>query len=306
VRRAQSNFFLFIILAGFVAFLSTIHPVLHTIASIFIIAFLYGVLQRSGHNLFQSPPVSSAGYVFALEALLLLIMLACGVLLLSSVFFWLGDGALGRISDEVRRSAGTIRFSFLTVLNLIILVPLYEELFFRGYLLNAYRCIGDHFAIVSSAVLFAVGHQVFFNSLYTFFLGLVLAILTIRYNSILPPFLFHMINNFVAIFPAVGNIDHPEATSEPMDALQFTEAVAGARRWILPCLIVLVGALYILYRVCKRLRRQSEAETPLNMTIYEAGQILFHWPVVLMTGGFLLRLFRWAENWLAFFTRAMH
>jgi hypothetical protein len=64
-----------------------------------------------------------------------------------------------------------------------------------------------------------------------------------------------------------------------------------------------LGCFYLVYRVCKRLRRQSQKETPFLMTIYEAARIFFHWPVVLIALSVALKLFGWGSEWGRLFSR---
>jgi membrane protease YdiL (CAAX protease family) len=298
IRRAQLFFLLLLIVVG----IGGLHPVLQTVSAISLIVFLSCALRRSERHLFRSPPVSSVGYVLLLQGLLWLTALACGLLLMSGVISWLGEWRSTAFLEKTLRDARTESFSFLTIVNMVILAPLYEELFFRGCLLGAYRAVGDRFAILLSALLFAAAHEIFFNSLYTFLMGFLLAVLTIRYNSILPSFLFHMLNNLAAIFFRATNAAGPETTAEAFS--DFVRAILDAKFGLLSCsALVVAGGLSALFRLARRLRRQSGAEAPLLMTIYEAGQILFHWPIVLMEAGFVVFFFKWAENWVMFFSR---
>jgi multisubunit Na+/H+ antiporter MnhC subunit len=196
-------------------------------------------------------------------------------------------------------------FSVASAIHIAVLAPIYEELFFRGYLLQAYRRVGDSFAIFASALLFAAGHIVFFNALYSFICGLFWAILVVRYNSVLPSILCHMINNSVVIFlTALGGGSGEAAPLAEEDLRQVIGAFVELQpQAMLYATAVLLGVFYIFYRVCARLRRQSERETPFLMTIYEAARIFFHWPVVLVALSVVMGLFEWGVDWREFFRR---
>ena len=77
-----------------------------------------------------------------------------------------------------------------------------EELFFRGYLLTALRTgMSTPLAIILSSCLFGLFHVIVLNSLFferfvpTCFLGLILAWICVRTESILPGMLLHSLHN---------------------------------------------------------------------------------------------------------------
>jgi len=88
-------------------------------------------------------------------------------------------------------TAGNAAMLFYVVIG----APLTEELLFRGLLLRTLQRTGRTFAIVASALLFAMLHGNFIQSVPTFFIGLVLGYVAVRCGSILPGILIHMINN---------------------------------------------------------------------------------------------------------------
>jgi membrane protease YdiL (CAAX protease family) len=80
-----------------------------------------------------------------------------------------------------------------------IVAPIVEELFFRGYVFNAYLSQkGQHTAYVGSALIFAVVHGEVALLIPIFLMGLVLAFLYRRSGTLLAPMVAHMINNGLA------------------------------------------------------------------------------------------------------------
>jgi len=83
------------------------------------------------------------------------------------------------------------------LLGLVILAPMVEELFFRGFLLNMWSVRrGVRAGIILSAAVFALAHIVQLGSI---FLGLATAVLFVNTGSLAVPIALHFLNNAAAI-----------------------------------------------------------------------------------------------------------
>lgn len=80
-----------------------------------------------------------------------------------------------------------------------VLVPVGEEIFFRGFIYGTLRRWGLATAVVLSALFFSAVHQQIVHFLPIFVLGVVLALVYERTRSLLPSMLIHAVNNVVAI-----------------------------------------------------------------------------------------------------------
>lgn len=80
------------------------------------------------------------------------------------------------------------------LLKSMLLVPLCEELFFRGYLLSVLAPYGRHAAVAATALVFALAH-VGRGLLPLALLGAVLSALALRTDSLLAPMLVHGLYN---------------------------------------------------------------------------------------------------------------
>lgn len=87
----------------------------------------------------------------------------------------------------------------LIVLVISVLVPIGEEVFFRGLVYGALRRWGVPLAAALSAFFFSAVHQQIVHFLPIFILGVILALLYERTGSLLPSMLVHAVNNLVAI-----------------------------------------------------------------------------------------------------------
>lgn len=85
---------------------------------------------------------------------------------------------------------------------LLILAPIFEELYFRGCLYRALRArFSSHInmAIITSSFVFSLLHGYFPLFVYVFLIGIVLAYLYEKRRSLVAPLTFHMVNNLVVI-----------------------------------------------------------------------------------------------------------
>jgi membrane protease YdiL (CAAX protease family) len=84
------------------------------------------------------------------------------------------------------------------LLYIILIGPICEEIIFRGAILRALQPYGANFAIVLSALLFALIHGYLYQAINAFFIGLILAYCAWRF-SIKWSMLLHILNNGIAM-----------------------------------------------------------------------------------------------------------
>lgn len=140
--------------------------------------------------------------------------------------------------DTAEELAGTLYQGrlVLEILGVGILVPISEELVFRGLTMSRMEEYwGRKYAIVLSALLFAVIHGNLLQGLYTFPLGLLFAYVYDRYHTLLAPVLFHAASNLLSVTASeLGYLDFM-AESEPLYwgiTVGMAVIVLGALYWI--------------------------------------------------------------------------
>lgn len=102
------------------------------------------------------------------------------------------DGAY----DYVNESSSLMQF-----LGVGLIAPLVEEILFRGLILGTLkRQMHPWLAIVISAVIFGVAHGTPIGIMYATVLGLLMGWIFVKFNSVLPSFLFHMAYNCTLSF----------------------------------------------------------------------------------------------------------
>ncbi len=101
------------------------------------------------------------------------------------------------ITNSVSPSQG-----ILTLIGMLILAPICEELLFRGVIQSAYEAHNKKYGFVFSAILFCMFHVMsgVTEVIPTFFVGLLLGYLVYRTGSIMASMAAHMATNFSALF----------------------------------------------------------------------------------------------------------
>jgi hypothetical protein len=143
---------------------------------------------------------------------LLLVLVLTGMIVINLSLAYLSGGTFE--NPQVEALTGGSALSPLTLVLLLLLVavvvPIVEELFFRGmiYPLLRYRW-GAGIAIGTSAAIFAVFHFVPLLMPALFFVGLILGYLREQSGSVLPGVLLHAMQNAIALLAFQAALSAP-------------------------------------------------------------------------------------------------
>lgn len=94
---------------------------------------------------------------------------------------------------------GGIKETLLGVISVAVVPALIEELVIRGIILQPLRKYGDKYAIIASALVFAVMHGNMIQIPYTVIGGLLLGYLAVTTGSLWPSIILHFINNLYSV-----------------------------------------------------------------------------------------------------------
>ena len=97
---------------------------------------------------------------------------------------------------------------FLTVLCTILLPAILEEVVFRGIILDEYRSYGSVWAVILSALLFAMLHLSWGNFIYYFYMGVVFSVIAIAADSLVPTVAIHIFVNFSYFYIRPSVVDY--------------------------------------------------------------------------------------------------
>ena len=96
------------------------------------------------------------------------------------------------------------------LISISVFPAVFEELLFRGVILQSLRRFGDPFALICSSILFAMLHRNLIQGPNALLTGLVLGYFTLRSGSLIPAMVAHFVNNFMAGFMSVIMVHLPE------------------------------------------------------------------------------------------------
>ncbi|EJO5348440.1 CPBP family intramembrane metalloprotease [Clostridium botulinum] len=88
--------------------------------------------------------------------------------------------------------------SILGLVSMILIIPMFEEILFRGLIFNELKKnINIILAVIIQALIFALAHGNMLQGIYTLILGIIIAIVYIKTNSIITCMLFHISYNLL-------------------------------------------------------------------------------------------------------------
>ncbi len=147
----------------------------------------------------------------------------------------------------------TLIASSINAIVLVIVAPVVEEVFFRGFLLSRWRQkYGVRRAVVLSSVVFAVLHIDFIGGVV---FGTVLALIYIKTNSLIGPIIAHMANNgIVLLWVLVEGIVYGDISTISLDEFRMY--------WWLATLGAAVGVPWLVWFCRPLLRPEPSAPQP--------------------------------------------
>ena len=105
-----------------------------------------------------------------------------------------GAGEIQNVMEAIAPSnfsAGVV-----TLIFTAFVAPIFEEIIYRHLLLRSLKPIGDTPAIIISALVFGLAHGNFDQFAYAFLSGIIFGLMAVRYDTIIPGMVLHLINNF--------------------------------------------------------------------------------------------------------------
>lgn len=138
----------------------------------------------------------------------------------------------------------------INIVILAVLPAVFEELIYRGVILNGLRRFGSIKAVVISALLFALAHGSAMQFFYQFILGLVLGFVLIKTGSIVAAMIIHFLNNATVI---VFNYIYPSETEKI-----FTTNT------IILAFVIAISSIAVLILLISRLKEKKHAQISYN------------------------------------------
>ena len=100
--------------------------------------------------------------------------------------------------NETSNAIASNASSVLGAISIVLIAPIFEEVLLRGLIYNELKKhLNIIIAIIIQGILFAIAHGNMLQGIYTFIMGIVLAIIYDKTQSILAPILFHIMYNLL-------------------------------------------------------------------------------------------------------------
>ena len=100
---------------------------------------------------------------------------------------------------------GSLLYNTFIFISVVVLAPIFEELIFRGMILQTLSKYNKMFAIVVTSLLFGLLHLNMTQAIPAFFMSLILCYMCLKTDSLLVTILAHAGNNFLALMSAYSN-----------------------------------------------------------------------------------------------------
>lgn len=155
-----------------------------------------------------------------------------------------------------------------TLLSVVVMAPLCEELLCRGILLKGLRArYGISVALIGSSLFFAVIHIHPVMMVNAFVLGLLFGSLALRSGSIWASTVLHAFNNGVALLLMWAEFPGERFDGRPMSELSLSEIIGDATTLHIIYGVALLICLYATLRAVRALRRMAREQGPKEAII---------------------------------------
>lgn len=227
--------------------------VIPVVATVFI---LKHPLKNSPNRVYQKPKyfgkamaMFPAGYGLAMTTRLLTI-------LLSMLFAGTALSESFNVVQESLFSAPDMATAIIQFVQVALIAPIVEELWFRGMVMESLRPYGNGFAIFVSAILFGLTHANLEQFFYAATLGVFLGYIAISTGSIVTTTIMHAIFNSLAGFMLLlsadkGVQDYLLASQNGEEGVITTGVVLYFTLMGVIALLLAVGIVMMIYKFLK-------------------------------------------------------
>ena len=164
---------------------------------------------------------------------------------------------------------------WLNLLLISIIGPIFEEIFFRKFLIDRTIKYGARVSIIISAVIFGFFHGNISQFFYAFLLGGFFAYIYIKTGKIIYPIILHIIVNLMG---SVVSLFVVESTQAIISNVYSSTDIAIVVTYVLIILLAfLIGAISLtMYKKAKfnGIKTQITLENPLKTSLVNPGMIL--------------------------------
>lgn len=144
--------------------------------------------------------------------------------------------------------------SLYIILRTALIAPVFEELIFRGIILDGFlKRYGPTIAIISSAIMFGFMHMNVVQALGAMFMGVLLGWFYWQTRSLFICIFIHALNNFLVVYPFDRGEDK-ELLRDILTPLQYYSFYAVS-------VLLFAGCIYFISRQAKKRRRKDNSRS---------------------------------------------
>lgn len=184
---------------------------------------------------------------FSSSFYLIILSLCCGAF--SSLFIQYAQthmkDAFNNYENNMNNLSSSLStFTAISALALIILLPVFEEILFRGIVFNELnKNLNTAACIILSSFLFGLSHMNLIQGIYTFFLGIILASMCYLFKSINASIIVHVTFNLSGTFIFPLLID----SFKNVHYFNYIYLIASS--------VIFIFALYFIYRQAHSIKK---------------------------------------------------
>ncbi|MCR4614968.1 MAG: CPBP family intramembrane metalloprotease [Clostridiales bacterium] len=248
--------------------------IIYSVTAVFVPFFiLYLTMSKSSRELVTPVGKPVSGKLMAAGVLAGLMFCMVGSDLTSYLAAFLKSVFGVTISAPSSVPATTFTGKLLYFCSVAVIPPLSEEFALRGVVLQPLRKYGDVFAIVMSALIFALMHGTALQVPFAFIAGLSLGYFTIATGTLWTGILIHCLNNAITVAVGLLAENHSDILPRIYGGLNAVIFVTG-----------IISAMYFLFSKEKiRLKRTS-----VNLLLGDRVKTFLLNPMMIISFGILL------------------
>lgn len=163
--------------------------------------------------------------------------------------------------------------ALILLFQLVVIAPLFEELWFRGIVMESLRPYGNGFAILVSGILFGMTHANFQQFFYATTLGICLGYIAVSTKSIVTTTIMHAMFNSVSglllLFMSVESVGDYLLASQSGESAEMTPAVV---MYLVFLFLIILTMLIGLIMAAFKLRKIKKYKVPKVQTELSTGR----------------------------------
>ncbi len=210
--------------------------------------------KGKNNQIFHKPTVKKS-LIYALIAVLSFLSLYPIIYLINLGFINIGI----TLPDAPYDFTDLINY-LVSIISLVILPAIMEELLFRGIIFKGLKKHGRIFSILITALMFSVFHMSISQTVYPFFIGILLTLVMYKEDNIFYPILMHAVNNFLSLTLSFFNI-----------SLVFDH-------WTYIMLAIILAVLFlsiVIYFTIKGNKSSKQVKLSQKETLYLTASLVF-------------------------------